>query len=127
MAYFIKAGFWREARKPVRGELDLSNVIDSSSPVSKTGFDGEFSLSSVLGTYWEEITQSAALVLSEGPSSILGGTDLIKITANGDTITVPGEWINVGSASISTVDGDINRIIVTKTFGEIWYTVVVES
>lgn len=88
-------------------------------------FSGTFALDALGGNFYNDLTQSGALPLAVGGSAIVGGSDCVKITANGSAITVPGAWINVGGDAISTTNGAINRIIVTKTVSEIWFTVKV--
>lgn len=86
-------------------------------------FIGEFDL--LDEREWPDLVQTGAITFSEGPNAVVGGCDRIKITANGSAINVPGGWVNVGSAPISTTNGDVNRIIVTKSASEIQYAVKV--
>lgn len=88
-------------------------------------FSGTFALDSLGGNFYNDLTQVGALTFAAGGSAIVGGSDCVKITANGSAITIPGTFINVGGESISIVNGAINRITVMKTASEIWYTVKV--
>ena len=88
-------------------------------------FSGTFALDSLGGNFYNDLTQVGALTFTAGGSAIVGGSDCVKITANGSAITIPGTFINVGGESISIVNGAINRITVIKTASEIWYTVKV--
>jgi len=120
-------------------DIGLSNVDNTSdinkpistavsttySPVQYGTFSGEFPLTSIGNGVFDNLTQAGSLTLSVGVSALVGVSDYVKITANGSAITVPDAWINVGSDSISTTNGAINRIIVTTTTNEIWYTVKV--
>ena len=89
-------------------------------------FSGEFALSNaVRGGEYTPLTQTGALTLSAGVNAVNGGIDTVKITANGSAITVPGGWINIGSDSISVVNGAVNRIMVRQYQSEIWYAIKV--
>lgn len=100
--------------------------IDETTNQSFTAiFTGEFLLTNPLGTIWNDLVQTGALVLSVSTHAIVGGVDEIKITANGSAITVPGSWVNIGSDNISIVASDVNRIMVTKSASEIQYVVKV--
>jgi hypothetical protein len=88
-------------------------------------FSGTFALDALGGNFYNDLTQVGALTFAAGGSAIVGGSDCVKITANGSAITIPGTFINVGGESISIVNGAINRITVMKTASEIWYTVKV--
>lgn len=87
-------------------------------------FTGQFELRDP-ERHWGTVNQTGVLTFSESPDSNVGGSDCISLVANGSAINVPGAWKNIGSASISTVNGDVNRIIVSKTPSEIWYSVKV--
>lgn len=89
-------------------------------------FTGEFALNNPMGTYWTDHEQDAELELSAGADAEVGGIDYVKITANGDGITVPGAWKNQGTVEIDETDTAVNHIYVNKTMSEITYVVKVE-
>ena len=94
--------------------------------IDRGTFSGEFALSNaVRGGEYTPLTQTGALTLSAGVNAVNGGIDTVKITANGSAITVPGGWINIGSDSISVVNGAVNRIMVRQYQSEIWYAIKV--
>lgn len=88
-------------------------------------FTGEFILNNPLGCFWEPLTQTGAIALSESSYSEIGGCDNVRITANGSAITVPGSWVNMGTDSISTTAAAINDITVIKKADRIEYIVKV--
>ena len=88
-------------------------------------FTGAFALSSTTPQYYDDYTQSGALTLSIGGSSVLGGIAKVKITANGSTIDGFASWKNLGGDTITNTNGAVNYIIVNKTKTEIHYTVKV--
>ena len=92
---------------------------------SQGAFSGAFALDNIIGGFYDDLAQAGALVLSEGANSVLGGCDQVKITADGNTITVPGAWRNLGSTAISTTVGAVNVITVIKAKSEIQYAVTV--
>ena len=102
----------------------LTDLI-SLQPLSGVTFTGVFSLARVGGTYYSAYTQTGNLTLSIAASPIAGGSAVVKLTANGNTITPDASWKNIGNDSISTVNGNVNRIIIFKEDSEIWYTVKV--
>jgi hypothetical protein len=73
-------------------------------------FTGVLDLSTPFGTFWNDYVQTGALAITVGGYSQVGGCDALKITANGSAITFPGNFVNIGTAVISTVASDINRI-----------------
>lgn len=111
----------REAVNPSPTKA-LSHRDASTGAAFTAVFTGEFLLTNPLGTIWNDLVQTGALVFSENANAIVGGCDTIKITANGSAITIPGAWKNIGSDAISIVAADVNRIIVFKSAGEIQYT-----
>lgn len=92
--------------------------------VSGLTFSGAVDLSKKGGSYYNDLTQSGAITFSVSANTI-GGIAQVKITANGSAITPVGSWINVGSDSISTTSGAVNRIVIWQTNGEVWYSVKV--
>lgn len=88
-------------------------------------FAGVFMLNNPLGCFWQPLNQSGALVLSESAYSEVGGCDNVRIVADGNTITVPGAWVNMGTDSISTSAAAINDITVIKKTDRIEYIVKV--
>lgn len=106
---------------------DNSTYLTSSSLVPITGgaFTNTFNLTSTVGTYYTDLTQTGAITLVIGGGAVVGAVDYLKLTANGNTITIPAGAINLGSDTISTTSGAVNRIFFTKTPTEILYTVKV--
>ena len=104
-----------------------SNLGKSSAGDSANAgvFAGEFALSSLTPEYYNDLAQSGSLALSIGASAVVGGSAYAKITANGSAISGFATWKNLGSDTISTTNGAINHIIVTKTVSDIIYTVKV--
>ena len=100
-------------------------MLEDLNIIERGVFSGEFALTSAIGGEYTPLTQTGALTLSIGAGAVNGGIDSAKITANGSAITVPGSWINVGSDTISIVNGAVNRIVVRRYQGEIWYSVKV--
>lgn len=89
-------------------------------------FTGEFVLNNPFGTFWLDYTQTGNLVFTVSANAQIGGADRIKLTANGGTITLPSNWVNVGSTAISTTPGDVNRLVVMKVAdNEVNYSVKV--
>lgn len=89
-------------------------------------FAGELALNNPLGTFWPDYVQAGALALMVGEDAEIGGCDLIKITADGNAITLDPAytWKNIGSDSISVVVAAINILLILKVNNtEINYTV----
>jgi hypothetical protein len=80
------------------------------------GFSGQFRLDNVVGTFWNDYTQTGALELSARNDGEIGCGDRVKITANGSAITFSSNytWTNVGTDSISAVAAAVNTILVWK-------------
>ena len=124
----LYAGDYCELKK-----IDLTRKIwiltvssGSNSAIQRGVFSGAFSLNNATrGGEYVPLTQTGALTLSAGVNAVNGGIDTVKITANGSAITVPGGWINIGSDSISVVNGAVNRIMVRQYQSEIWYAIKV--
>lgn len=92
------------------------------------GFKGQFRLDNPLGSFWNDYTQSGALVLSAHNDGVIGGGDRVRIIADGNTITLSSNytWVNIGTDSISTTLNAINIIYVVKVSAtELNYTVKV--
>ena len=85
-------------------------------------FTGQFLLTNPMGTSWNDLVQTGVLNFTENANAIVGGCDDITITANGSAINIPVGWKNIGSDAISTVNGDVNRILVWKRLNEVAYT-----
>jgi hypothetical protein len=85
-----------------------SNIPDSQE------FDGEFALTNPLGHLYPDHIQTGALALSESDNAQPGGCARVKIIANGDAITVPGSWVNVGTDAIDTTVTVENILFVLK-------------
>lgn len=98
----------------------------SLTPVSRGVFSGTFALTdSLCGGVYSDLIQTEGLTLAVGLNPVLLGIDYVKITANGTALSVPGTWKNMGSVSISTNNGDVNRITVINMANEIQFIVVV--
>lgn len=80
------------------------------------GFTGQFILSNLVGTFWNDYTQTGVLELSAANDGIIGGGDRVKLLANGSAITLSSNytWVNVGTDDISIVNGNTNVIFVWK-------------
>lgn len=80
------------------------------------GFTGQFRLSDPVGTFWNDYTQAGALLLTARNDGIVGGGDRIRITADGNAITLSTNytWVNVGTDAISAVLNAINVMLVWK-------------
>jgi len=107
-----------------RGKISNESELSRSRTPSNQ-FTGEFILNNPLGCFWVPLAQAGALVLSESAYSEVGGCDNVRITADGNTITVPGAWVNMGTDSISEVAAAINDITVIKKADRIEYIVKV--
>jgi hypothetical protein len=86
------------------------------SPSRPGGFLGQFRLDNLSGTYWNDYSQTGALELSAKNDGIVGGSDRVKITANGSAITFSSNytWVNVGTDSITATLNTVNLITVWK-------------
>lgn len=102
-----------------------SHVDDSTGAPFTAVFSGEFLLTNPLGTFWNPLTQTGAIVLSASADAKIGGCDNVRITANGNSITVPVEWVNVGADSIDTTNGVVNDITIIKKADRIEYIVTI--
>lgn len=120
--------------QPVQGK-DLLVVERNSYPFKVTGsalvkqgraFTGQVDLSTPFGTFWDDYTQSGALTITNSSDAVVGGCDRLKITSDGSAITLPSDWVNVGSTAISAVLNDVNRLFIVKVSStEINYSVKV--
>lgn len=97
-------------------------VYDAYTPVSGGSFNGVFSLAKIGGTYYNDLTQTGSLTLSS-TGAVLGGFAVVRLTANGSSITPDAAWENVGAESLSTTNGVINFITIQKTANKIVYAV----
>lgn len=94
-------------------------------PATGVTFNGStVALGNRNGTAYNPYTQVGVLSITVSTSITLGFATL-AITANGSAITVPVGWKNVGGDSISIVNGNVNRFIITQMNTEVWYTVKV--
>lgn len=94
--------------------------------VNTPAFAGELALNNPLGTYWPNFAQAGALVITVGEDAEVGGNDRVKITADGNTITLDPAytWKNIGSDSIGVVAGNVNILMVNMVSAtEIEYAV----
>lgn len=80
------------------------------------GFGGQFKLTNPDGTYWSDYTQTGALELSAKNDGVVGGSDRVKILANGSAITFSSNytWVNVGTDAVSASNGVTNLFVVWK-------------
>lgn len=94
-------------------------------PATGVTFNGStVALGNRNGTAYNPYTQVGVLSITVSTSITLGFATL-AITANGSAITVPVGWKNIGGDSISIVNGNVNRFIITQMNTEVWYTVKV--
>ena len=95
-----------------------------TSTIERGVFGGEFALSNaVRGGEYTPLSQSGALTLSAGAGAVNGGIDTVLLTADGNSITVPGAWKKLSSDSISTTAATVMFIMVRRYQGVIYYTV----
>lgn len=141
-----KAGAWT-SRTPAQVKTDLAltkadvnldnvdNTSDANKPISTAVaseynavsgaiFSGTIDLSKKGGTYYADYTQSGVINFAEGTTTV-GGLAVLNITANGSAINLVGSWRNVGSETISTTNGAVNRIMWLRVNNETWYSVKV--
>lgn len=89
-------------------------------------FTGVFNLNNPYGMFWNDYTQIGALTFTVGGAPIIGGCDRVKITANGSAITVPSNWVNIGTDAIDTTNGAINILYAVQApSGQVDYVVKV--
>lgn len=98
-------------------------VPDSGFVASNLGFAGTFDLSTPHGTFWNDFTQTAAIVVGVNGNSRTGGCDRIKITMGGFAFTLPADWTNVGVDAIDTTNLKVNIIYAVKTPSGVDYSV----
>jgi len=92
--------------------------------IDRGTFSGEFALSNaVRGGEYTPLTQTGALTLSIGASSVNGGIDTVLLTANGSAISGFSTWKKLSSDSISTTAATVMFIMVRQYQGVIYYTV----
>lgn len=102
---------------------------EAVSPVSAfidkaLAFTGVFALNNPYGMFWNDHAQTAAITFSVGGAPVIGGCDRVKITANGSAITVPPNWVNIGTDVIDTTNGKINIIYAIQApSGQVDYSV----
>jgi len=141
-----KAGVWT-SRTPAQFKTDLSlvkadvglsnvdNTSDANKPISTAvaseynsvsglTFSGAVDLSKKGGALYNDHTQTATINFSV-PSTTPGAYSTLVIIANGNPINPVGTWKNVGSDTISTTSGAVNRFIFLQTATETWYSVKV--
>lgn len=104
----------RDGQRPLAHRFCNGERYEPNADLVTTQWAGVFELDNPLGTFYPDLAQAGALVLSEGSNSVVGGCGRVKITADGNTITVPGAWVNVGTDSIDTTAAAVNLIIVLK-------------
>lgn len=111
----------RESNRPLFHRFQNREAINFRSSIGKQLLDnnnvavfaGELALNNPLGTFWPDLAQAGAIAITVGEDAEIGGCDRVKITANGDAITLDGgyTWNNIGTDAISIVNNDINIII----------------
>lgn len=81
-------------------------------------FAGTLAMNNPIGTVWPNFAQSGALTITVDEDAVVGGTDSLRITADGNTITLDAAftWVNVGSDSIGTTAGNVNELIFFAKF-----------
>jgi len=103
----------------------INNSSEPKTRIPSNSFGGEFMLNNAEGVFWKPLAQTGAIALTESAYSEVGGCDNVRITADGNAITVPGAWVNMGTDSISAVAAAINDITVIKKADRIEYIVKV--
>lgn len=85
---------------------------------NRVTFNGFLAMNNPIGTVWPDYAQSAELTISLDDDAIPGGTDSIRITANGDAITLDPAftWVNMANDEISNTDGAVNELIFFAKF-----------
>ena len=80
---------------------------------SVAGFTGTLDLSDGIGTIWNDVAQSGALTITVGSSAREGGSDSVRVVADGNTITLDPTftWVKMSSDSIGTTAADVNELI----------------
>lgn len=125
MAYFIKPGLWESFRKAPKGWL---NLLDAIKGLLAKEFTGEVSLGNPNGIFYPTHTQTGPITLSATDVGRPGGFAYVEIVANGDTITVPSDWVLLSDTPISTNSGDTNNIAISYMgHDRIQYGVIVKS
>jgi len=96
------------------GKYVPPDEVGQSVPV----FAGELALNNPIGTIWPDYVQAGALAISVGNDAQPGGCDSLRITADGNTITLDAAltWVNIGSDSIGTTAADVNELIFFAKF-----------
>lgn len=76
-------------------------------------FSGTLALNNPLGTIWDDLNQSGALIITVGEDVEEGGADNVRIVADGNTITLDSNytWVKMSSDSIGTTAADVNELI----------------
>lgn len=92
--------------------------------VKGKGFAGVLDLTTPFGTLWNDYAQTGTLAITVGGYSEVGGIDLVKITSNGSAITVPANFTNIGTDSISSLNGAINIFMIVKATETTFYYIV---
>lgn len=98
--------------------------VDALRPLGGLTFAGTFALDLTGGKIYNNYTQTGNLTLATSSSVLLGNAEVL-ITANGNTLTAGAGWINIGSESLSAVNGAVNRVWVYYNGIETRYTVKV--
>lgn len=126
----------RESNRPLFHRFQNREAINFRSSVGKqlldhndvSVFAGELALNNPLGTFWPDFAQAGALELTVGEDAEIGGCDRVKITADGNAITLSGSytWTNIGADSIDSAVGQVNVLVILMvSLTEINYTVKV--
>lgn len=85
---------------------------------SNSTFAGTLALNNPIGTIWPNYNQSGALEITVDEDAVPGGSDSIRIVADGNAITLDADftWVNIGSDSIGTTAADVNELIFFAKF-----------
>lgn len=76
---------------------------------SPVNFNNKLDLSDRNGLFYNRFIQTQPIAITVGPKT-LGGWAFVAIEANGDTISLPSNFIKYGGDDISVIDGDINNL-----------------
>ncbi|WKZ60807.1 MAG: hypothetical protein QY309_04835 [Cyclobacteriaceae bacterium] len=85
---------------------------------NRVTFNGSLAMNNPIGTVWPDYVQDDNLTITIDGDAIPGGTDSVRITANGDTITLDPAytWVNMANDEISNTDGAVNELIFFAKF-----------
>ncbi len=98
--------------------------------VAVNGSSIPLELASPFGRFWNDYTQTGAITFTVGGKSTTGGTDRIKVAANGSAINFDTAytWVNINATSVSVVNGTSNIFYFIKVSDtRVEYTVTVTT